>query len=460
MAQVGWTLRGRVLLRHDIQELADTYGAISPMAGIRVRVQARERIAGAWGNWKKWDDVIIHEDDDGAFQVSKIKTDRRRRFRIQVQFKDDELVVYGANRKLLRQATRGLRLGIIRGLVDELLIDELLKHISRIPYQAHWHTIHVDRMRNGRGAGIIDLGDLVFQPNGADDLGDETAYRQANIWFLYKKVIGHFAAIGRDYRFKKRVAVKYPHSNPLIGDRIEAPYANPYNQMVYLIKNTRDDDYLSIGTLLHELMHIWAYQHCRGEKNMAWQLALHRTTHGLQKKTFVAFHEGFAEWAYMAVYRRLFGKDPKTTDTSDIDAPALPLNRSYLSGAIYGLPTISEVERHEWGWVSFFYLLTTRELFRYTFGGTHKYVSKTRARPRRGLRCADPAMEFPDVLRLFLTDNAAGQARKLRQSEMNFAGILARASTLVPQFNAAARTAVLSLLDPTDTREPRDLLCR
>ena len=102
MAQVGWTVRGRVFVEHLFQELTDTYGAVSPLAGFRLRIQARERVAGVWGSWKKWDDVIINEGEGGAFQVSKIKTRHNRRFRVQVQFERADLVIFGANRTLLR----------------------------------------------------------------------------------------------------------------------------------------------------------------------------------------------------------------------------------------------------------------------------------------------------------------------------------------------------------------------
>ncbi|MDP6689446.1 MAG: hypothetical protein QF384_08120 [Alphaproteobacteria bacterium] len=118
------------------------------------------------------------------------------------------------------------------------------------------------------------------------------------------------------------------------------------------------------------------------------------------------------------------------------------------------------MERHEWGWISLFNLLITPRLSGYDFSGTVKYVTRGRLRPRRNTICDDPAMDFTDVLRLFLTDNRAGLARQLRRSEMTFAKFLGRAVAVVPRFNNRARTAALSLLDPNETDQPRDLLCR
>ncbi|MDP6832547.1 MAG: hypothetical protein QF512_16445, partial [Alphaproteobacteria bacterium] len=262
-----------------------------------------------------WDEIIILPGDDGAFQISKIKSSQNRRFRVQVQFRSADLVIFGANRGLLRQVSRALRMRALRSLGAELILDQLLQHFTRIPYQADWHTIRVDRMNRGREPGVVDFGDLTFRANAMDDLGDRVARRQAELWFLYQRVIALFDGFGRDYGFKKKVAIKYPHNNPLLGDRIEASYANPENYMIYIVENSVHDDYARIDYLLHELMHIWAYQHSRREKGMAWQLIVHGDTHGLVNRTWVAFHEGFAEWAYQEVYRRLFGKNPKTAPT-------------------------------------------------------------------------------------------------------------------------------------------------
>ncbi|NQV60206.1 MAG: hypothetical protein HQ502_11090 [Alphaproteobacteria bacterium] len=459
MARAGWTLRGRILVEHLFQELTNTYGAISPMAGIKVRVQARERVARVWGSWKAWDDVIINEDDEGAFQVSKIKSHHNRRFRVQVQFKSADLVIFGANRTLLRQVSRALRMRALRSLGAELILDQLLQHFTRIPYEADWHTVHVDRTGSGRSPGVIDLGDLTFAVNAPNDLGDRIAHRQAELWFLYSRVIDLFESLGQDYQFKKKIAVKYPHNNPLLGDRIEASYANPENHVVYIVENSVWDDYARIDYVLHEIMHIWAYQHSRREKGIAWQLIIHGDTHGLQNRTWVAFHEGFAEWGYHQIYRRLFGQNPTIGAAGTTDIEPFPFKRSYLSSN-YSLTSLEQVDRHEWGWVSILNLLTTPDLVNYTFNGNGKYIARTRARPARAMICDDPVLAFTDVLRLFLTDRQSGAARQLGRSEMNLSGILSRAVAVVPQFDRTAQTAVLSLLDPAETTMPRNLLCR
>jgi hypothetical protein len=462
MAKQGWTIRGRVLVRHELQELTDTYGAISPLTGMRVRVQARERIAGTWGSWKSWGQVMVQE-EDGSFEISKVKSANNRRFRVQVQFKNADLVIFGANRSLIRQASRLLRLTVVTTLLKEVLLDQILQHFTRLPYQSPWHTIHVDRMRQGREHGMIDLPNMTFQRTAAEDLGDEIARRHADLWFLYNRVRELFDDIGPDYGFKKRIAVKYPHNNPLIGNGIETSYASPENYLIYMVRNRDTDDY-QMGFLLHELMHIWAYQHSRREKGLAWQLIVHRDTHDLQERTWVAFHEGFAEYAYHQVYRRLFGKNPRY-DLAGSPPPEIepvPLSRNRLTSNVYNIVTLDDMERHDWGWVSAFNLLTTPRIIRYTFNRppfTDWHV-QIRYRRRANMICDDPSMGFGDVLRLFLTDNSAGLAKQLRRSEMNFERFFARAIAVVPQFDAAARDAFLRLLDPADTTEPRDLLCR
>ncbi len=53
-------------------------------------------------------------------------------------------------------------------------------------------------------------------------------------------------------------------------------------------------------------MHAWAFQHSKGELGLAWQLLVHGTTHdGRQAKMWVAFHEGFAEWASNRLYTEI-----------------------------------------------------------------------------------------------------------------------------------------------------------
>ena len=42
------------------------------------------------------------------------------------------------------------------------------------------------------------------------------------------------------------------------------------------------------------MAHIWAYQHSRSELKLVGELLKDQSTHDLQEKPFVAFHEGFA----------------------------------------------------------------------------------------------------------------------------------------------------------------------
>lgn len=455
MARQGWTLRGRIAVRHVIPELGDTYGAVSPLSGMRVRIEARERIAGVWGSWNKWQDILLR-DEDGRFEASKIKSDNRRRFRVKLLFKNSDLVIYGANRTLMRQASRLLRMAVLGGPVKELLVDQVLQHFTRLPYQPDWHILHVDRMRNGRRAGVIDLGDLVFEAGGANDLGDRIARRQADIWFLYRKVMALLAGFGPEFAFRKKVAVKYPHNNPLLADDIEVSYANPINHLVYMVENSVHDDY-EIAYLLHELMHIWTYQNSRREKGMAWQLIVHGDTHNMQERTWVAFHEGFAEYCYRELYRELFGRNP-TAVGGATEFLALPYSRAQLRR--YGIDTIEDVDHHENGWMSLLHLLSTPRITGFTFNGNGQYVTRARFRPDPRAVCDDPSMSFAGVLRLCLSDSADGSPRQLRRSEMTLERFLDRAEAVAPGFDGTARAAVLSLLDPAAATQPRDLLCR
>ena len=329
----------------------------------------------------------------------------------------------------------------------EGLLDGTLGQVGRARYSAEWITVHEDGGNVSRDAGNIALGDQTFATNGGGELGDGTLVRHAETWHLYHRVFSLFNSMGPEFAFIGRVALKYPHDNPRIGDGIEAPYANPSNKIIYVIRNATSD-WFSIGTLLHELMHIWAYQHSRGELGMAWQLALHGDTHGYVAKPWVAFHEGFAEYAYHQVHRRLFRTLPN-------NVRLLPYNRDHLRTDL-DLGSVGDVERHDEGWVSVLNMLTARRLHQYNFNTTGgNYVTR---RFVRGA-CTSPEIGFDDVLSVFLPEEESGIRRVINVRNMTIRRFLDRAQRIIDGYTRVQERAHIDLADPVSTVQPGDRFC-
>ena len=125
---------------------------------------------------------------------------------------------------------------------------------------------------------------------------------------------------------------------------------------------------------------------------MAAQLILHGSTHdGLQKKSFVAFHEGFAEWASNRLIQTIFSTDSDiyggTNDTG------LPFSRKFLKAK--GIKNASDIDKSEYGWISLFNILMTPDLHLHDFNSTTDYAAKlSSVAIPKGHTCASPALSF------------------------------------------------------------------
>ena len=222
------------------------------------------------------------------------------------------------------------------------MLEAALGAISRVTFDVDWITVHEDRKNEDKeDNGVVDFGNLIFESPGDEELGGTIQRRHADLWALSKKLINKLADFGPSLGFieKKPIAIKYPHKSPLIGDRIEQAYADPLNNVVFLIQNSQRDSF-DLETAMHELLHLWTYQHCSGENKLAWQLIVHGSTHdGKQAKTWTAFHEAWAEFAKTELHRQMFGAGA-TIYGSNKYARA-PLSRAWLKSQ-----GIRHAERH------------------------------------------------------------------------------------------------------------------
>ena len=140
-ANCTWTVEGKAKVEHQLSELRDKYGATSPLQGIKVKLQARKKVAGFWGNWAKWDEVTTRS--DGSFEVTRKKScDGRRQFKVLFKFQSDDLEVRHA--KATSSTTK-----------------------------VKWYEVHNDKSKDvARASHSIDLGDLTFRPPEKFEMGD------------------------------------------------------------------------------------------------------------------------------------------------------------------------------------------------------------------------------------------------------------------------------------------------
>ncbi len=358
---------------------------------------------------------MVRTKSDGTFSITETKTCYDRRFKVEVKFQDDDLEVRH------RTATSSLT-------------------------KVLWYTI-LDETSGSHEAGTVDIGTKTFNANGAHDLDDPDAMAHAEIWVLYRLAIAKAASFGSDYAFTTQIKVKYPHNSDVAPDNVEASYANPTTKVIYIFEsNDGTEDHLSVGTLLHEMGHIWAYNHTTGESCLTETLLLTGNTHGTVSDSCVAFHEGWAEYFADEMERALLG-----------GTKALPYGRPML--VTKTLTSKSVVERNDDGWWSVFHTLSTPNLHQYEFGtstsGTpSNKISKTANTLL--LSCESPSVTFKQVMSVF---NDGDGLNKLARTDTTIAKFLDRAIARLSGLNAEDGASIERLVDPTSSVEPKGEFC-
>ena len=419
-ADCNWTVKGRLKVEHRLSELKTAYGT-SALENVEVKVSAKEKVPViGWGTWNGWPTVRTRS--DGSFTVTTTRNCDQRRFKVEVQFADDDLEVRH-------------------------------EHATSSLDKVKWYTI-IDEASGEHAAGTTDYGDEIFRASGAHDLNDDEAWSHADIWFLYKKAIAKAASYGSDYAFTTKVQIKYPHNSAVAGDEAEASYANPTTKVIYIFRsNDGREDHFSVDTLLHEMGHVWAYNHTSGEICLTETLLLHGNTHGLVDDHCVAFHEGWAEFYAHEMKRALLGG----TKVLPYSRPELNDSGGSVSPA---LTSKSLVQRHDAGWLSVLHTLTTPALFIYKFGtpGDTTPKPKIEALPAYGVACPSPNVSFKDVMSVF---NAGGQyPNKLSRSETTIDAFIDRAAARLGSLSVEDAETIKKLVNPASSVQPLDELCR
>lgn len=415
-ASCAWTIKGKLEVDHRLAELASKYDK-SALAGVEVKVSAKEKVLGVWGTWNAWPTVRTRS--DGAFTVSNTKNCDGRRFKVEVKFADDDL---------------------------EVRHEHSTSSITKVK----WYTI-VDEDSGEHAAGTTDFGTKTFKSSGAHDLNDDEAWSHADIWVLYKKAIAVAASYGSSYAFSGQVKVKYPHNSDVVSDSREASYCNPTTKVIYIFRsNDRKEDHFNVDSLLHELGHKWAYDHTSGEICLTETLLVNGDTHGLVGDSCVAFHEGWAEFFADEMERAIVGGTKN-----------LPYSRPKLNAGVDGTPLTSEslMQRHDMGWWSVFHTLSTALLHKYEFGtktsGTP--TPKIAAKSLIPLGCSSPDISFKEVMSVFLPGGT--YTKNLSRGETTIEGFLERAAGRLSGLSDAQGETIEKLVNPASTVEPAAELC-
>ncbi len=462
-----WVIKGNINVRHELPEVTAAFAATGPLHGILVKVSAKQKIAGVWTPWNAWDEATT--DVNGNFEIKNEKSDNKRRFKIEVKFKNDELKIFGAHSALLRTVLGSMLALLTPTKLTSIIFIQILRLVSRVLYKTEWHKIYEDENNIEHSPGTVNLpssGELTFEENGALSLGEDEPRKHAQIWFVYKKTFKFLKDLGQEIPATRPVAIKFPHHNPLfdlnlplgnitISNVLEASYTDPANQIIYLVENSDHSEFL-LDVMIHELMHIWLFRHTRGELTLAWQNTVHGGVHHLpEKHSYVSFHEGFAEWLSNQAQRQLF-KVSAPTIYGALDDLGVPLSREGLRAA--SLNSFEDAERNEFAWISLFNMMVTNNLHLFDFNGTSLYAESILT-PSPLFTCSSPFITTRDVLRAIPANTQRGLEENITKDEMNFDGFLKRAEAVIPSLSEVHTGLYKKLLDPGDTINPHDILC-
>lgn len=343
-------------VRHQLAALRDSLGTSAPLEDVRVRISARVRAPGAW--WVPW--KTVRTDEDGGTDILIFQKSCRpaREYRIRVMFRSPELEIRQGN------ATRPGTRKVVWYTID------------RGDLPTEHHTVSLD---------------AEFAPGGARALGDREPRRHARIWSLYRETLDFMEEeYGSGLAFENKVKVKYPHT-PDLAPQQRRSFANPTTKVVYLVRNRSGDAADEVLVMLHELMHIWAYQHSRGEGVLTSYFVFNGfETHGVVDDPAVAFHEGFAEHAAQVLMRDMLGRGA---------FPREPRTHTWLRG--YGVTTAGEAYRADEGWESLFVLMAADDVWEYDLKAGADRAPRSVSLGSLARSCGLPRVSFEDLLWLF-----------------------------------------------------------
>lgn len=400
MSKETLTVSGTLSVRHTRQAGSGTTAlpAIAPIARVAVRVLAKHL-----GVWRELGETIT--DFAGRFSISSAERATDWRFRIDVRLKSDDLVVRS---HAVADWDTVLEQPAVRG--------EDLRDME---------VIFGDRRGSSRDA--------------TERLDDPQDHERAEVWAIARRMLEGLDGLGAAFQG----ALIRPFRLEIVTPSVKT-YASPVTRNVHLVRGE------SVLNILHESMHIWAYDHTRalvgGQAGLIPSLT-GGGTHEVEESESTAFHEGFAQFAARHWLNLLFGA-----------AYPRPRNRAFLAGT--GVRDLADLIRNDNGWESALLTLTMPELHRFDFGsanGTPGAITESASAPAA---CTSPSATFQQMLGIFGEAPARGFPKRLGRPEMqDMALFLGRVCGILRGDLNGRAGEFLRLLDPSETVEPRALFC-
>lgn len=265
-ADCTWRIGGKVAVNATEIELGATARALE---GVTIQVAATNL---SWGPFTTWD--TVESGHDGRFEVVKTKSCAKRRFRVWMKLDSADLQVKNGD-------------------------------------GGEWVLLRDD----GSGTWTLwqsktELGAWTFAHGAAGALGDRMKVRRATTWYMATRLMDWLESRDPWLGFGRKLHVKYP-ANVLSGVSWAAI------DTVYIHSDDKSDQW-NPWTLMHEIMHIWNYDHNSGVTNWLAGVLWDFNTHGHQEEPAIAFHEGFAEFAAEQLLFELF---PSTYPQPTTSAP-------------------------------------------------------------------------------------------------------------------------------------------
>ena len=355
----------------------DQFG--KPISGVKVQ---------ACGNttnsrtafWKCWPDATAFTDEKGNYTITTTKSKKKRRIRVRAKLENGRIAV---REYLLDTAANWNPIAETKDKVSssEIIFPPSMYGASSSP------TCHTDACRNGLTKGNnITRSDIFYNMNKAYDIVKGFG---SPLWF----------------KPDKKIVIFYP----VPGNR--ASWTTITNT-INLVKGTS-----LFGTWLHELGHIWFYQHDHGW----WKCNLGGTEDVCPA---AAFNEGFAEYFQNELLRKM-GYDSLDTIGYLLDM-----------GARQNDMPLEKLERYRYGVHYVLHVMTRPAL--YENNGFEPY------------ECEDPQISFVDVLSVFSPNPDAGwpNALEVGKDKYGLWRFMDRASDILPQFTARYKNLIKAQFNP------------
>jgi hypothetical protein len=372
------------------------------------------KIYGSWGT--------VHTDANGKFTLKKEKNKDKRYFKVKVRFR-----------------------------ASDNKLDVNTAFLSN-PLASDWNEVFESADKTD--GPNLNIGTKTFRVGASGDLGGDRAKRAA-IFYYAKTVMDNLAAKGGGIEFTGPINFAYPAKLPSA-----ASYSNGVTNTAYILGSDKGD-HANADTVLHEMMHLWNYQHNSGITNWLDAVWGDQNTHSFQEEPNIAFHEGFAEWAKNELMTLLWSK-----------SKVKPANRKSLND--FKLTSLSTLERNDDGVMQGLHLLTTTNIHGWTFGTkTNAPSGAGSTGSGRGFSSAvltdggnhsqSPLVDFHDVLKVFLPNSGKGFPKMwaVGDKDNGLRVFFDRASAILSSsdgFTADNKQMLLDLLNVDKTKEPKDYL--